>query len=122
MWHNILADHVVAGDSPGEGFRVFQPRSQCVPVDKEMDLAGMRYLVLPINNRAPMVQCLIEVDGKPVQDIAARLAVDEPVDFWASYPLGDWTGRKLRLRSVEEREWEGSTVRPTVRSISRSRP
>ena len=51
MWHNILADHVVAGDSPGEGFRVFQPRSQCVPVDKEMDLAGMRYLVLPISTR-----------------------------------------------------------------------
>ena len=103
MWHDVRADEVVASDSPGKETRVFQPRSQCVPLDKEMDPAGMRYLVLPINNRAAMVQCLIEVDGKPVQDIAARLAVDEPVDFWGSYPLGDWTGRKLRLRSVEER-------------------
>jgi fructan beta-fructosidase len=104
MWHNVLVDDVVASDSPGTEARVFQPRSQCVPVDKEMNLSGMRYLVLPIDNRAPMVQCLIEVDGKPVQDIAVRLAVDEPMDFWASYPLGDWKGRKLRLRSMEERE------------------
>jgi fructan beta-fructosidase len=104
MWHNILVDEVVASDSPGKEARVLQPRSQCVPVDREMDLAGMHYLILPINNRAPMVQCMIEVDGKPVQDIAAQLAVDEQVDFWASYPIGDWKGKKLRLRSIEERE------------------
>jgi fructan beta-fructosidase len=104
MWHNILVDELVAGDSPGKETPVFQPRSQCIPVDKEMNLTGMHYLILPINNRAPMVQCMIEVDGKPVQDIAARLAIDEPVDFLASYPLGDWKGRRLRLRSIEERE------------------
>ena len=104
MWHNIHVDEVVASDSPGKEARVFQPRSQCVPLDKEMNMAGMHYLILPINNRAPMVQCMIEVDGKPVQDIAVRLAVDEQVDIWASYPLGDWKGQKLRLRSIEERE------------------
>ena len=104
MWHDVLVDDVVASDSPGHEARIFQPRSQCVPVDKQMDLPGMRYLVVPVNNLAPTVQCMIEVDGKPVQDFAVRLAIDAAVDFWASYPLGDWTGRKLRLRSIEERE------------------
>ena len=104
MWHDVLVDDVVGSDLPGKEARVFQPRSQCVPLDKEMDLPGMRYLVVPVNNLSPMVQCMIEVDGKPVQDIAVRLAIDAPVDFWASYPLGDWPGRKLRLRSIEERE------------------
>lgn len=84
MWHDILVDELVASDAPGKEARVFQPRSQCVPLDKEMDLPGKRYLVVPVNNLAPMVQCMIEVDGKPVQDIAVRLAIDAPVDFWAS--------------------------------------
>ena len=104
MWHDVLVDDVVSSDSPGHEARVFQPRSQCVPLNKEMDLPGMRYLVVPVNNLAPMVQCMIEVDGKPVQDIAVRLAIDAPVDFWGSFPLGDLPGRKLRLHSIEERE------------------
>jgi fructan beta-fructosidase len=105
MWHSILVDELVASDSPGEGARIVQPRSECVPVDKQMDPSGRRYLVMPINNQAPMVQCLLEVDGQPKQDIALRLAIDFPVDFWASYPLDDWSGRKLRVLSIEEKEF-----------------
>ena len=105
MWNFILVDQLLASDSPGEGARILMPRSQCVPLDKHMDLAGMRYLVVPINNQAPMIQCLLEVDGQPKQDIAVHLAIDFPVDFWASYPLGDWSGRKLRLLSIEEKEF-----------------
>lgn len=86
MWNFILVDQLVASDSPGEGARMLQPRSQCVPLDKQMDLAGMRYLVVPINNQAPMIQCLLEVDGQPKQDIAVHLAIDFPVDFWPTSP------------------------------------
>jgi fructan beta-fructosidase len=99
VWEYVMVDDIVASDSPGEGVNVVHPISQCVPVDKEMDLAGARYLVLPINNLAPQVDCILEVDGRPKKNLQMRLAIDVPVDFWASYPLDDLSGQKLRFHS-----------------------
>jgi fructan beta-fructosidase len=86
-WECVAVDEIVAGDSAGQAARVFQPISQCIPVDKRMDLAGMHFLTLPINNLAPTVDCTLEVDGEKKQGLSMRLAIDAPVDFWASYPL-----------------------------------
>ena len=99
VWEYVIVDDIVASDSPGEGVNVLHPISQCVPVDKEMDLEEMRYLVLPINNLAPQVDCILAVDGRPKKNLQMRLAIDVPVDFWASYPLDDLDGKKLRFHS-----------------------
>ena len=98
-WAYIAVDEVVASNSAGQGARVFHPMSQCIPVDKQMNLVGTHYLTVPINNLAPMVDCVLEVDGQPKVDLQIRLAIDAPVDFWASYPLDGLNGQKLRFFS-----------------------
>lgn len=103
----LAVDEIVASDTPGQGGKVYYPFSQCVAVDKQMDLAGMRYLTVPINNGAPTLNCILEVDGQPKVKLPMRLAIDAPVDFWASYPLEgglsgqDLKGEKLRFYSKE---------------------
>jgi fructan beta-fructosidase len=106
-WNWVAVDEIVASDSAAQQARIFHPISQCIPVNKEMDLKGMRYLTLPINNQAPMVNCFLEVDGKRRQNLSMRLAIDTPVDFWASYPLEgglsgqELKGQKMRFTSFE---------------------
>ena len=97
-WLYTIVDEIVASDSAGQGVKVIHPMSQCVPVDKQMELAGMRYLTVPINNFAPMGDCVIEVEQRKVQ-LQMRLAVDTPVDFWASYPLNGMNGKTVRFFS-----------------------
>ena len=99
-WLFVAVDEIVASDSAGQGAGVFHPMSQCVAVDKQMDLPGKHYLTVPINTLAPMVDCVLEVDGKPKVDLRMRLAVDVPVDFWVSYPLDGFDGQRLRFFST----------------------
>ncbi|MEI8196926.1 MAG: hypothetical protein WCI73_13580, partial [Phycisphaerae bacterium] len=99
VWEYVMVDEIVASDSPSVGTIVLYPISQCVVVDKQMDLAGMRYLALPINNVAPMVDCGLEVDGQPKVELRMHLAIDAPVDFWVSYPLDQFGEKKLRFYS-----------------------
>ena len=82
-WDFVAVDEIVASDTTSQGARLFHPMSQCVAVDKQMDLAGMRFLTLPINNRAPVRDCVLEVDGQPRRDLRLPFAVDVPVDFRA---------------------------------------
>ena len=96
-WLFVAVDEIVASDTAGQGARVFHPISQCVAVDKQMDLTGMRYLTVPINNLAPVRDCVLEVDGQPRMNLRIPLAIDAPVDFWASYPLeGGLSGQELK--------------------------
>ena len=96
-WDFVAVDEIVASDTTSQGARLFHPMSQCVAVDKQMDLAGMRFLTLPINNRAPVRDCVLEVDGQPRMNLSLPLAIDVPVDFWASYPLeGGLSGQELK--------------------------
>ena len=96
----IAVDEIVAGDSAPKGTRIVVHKSQCVVLDKQMNLQGMHYLVVPINYLAPKVACSLEVDGQKKLDLTMRLAIDVPVDFWASYPLDEaWSGDRLRLTS-----------------------
>jgi fructan beta-fructosidase len=98
----IAVDEIVAGDSVPKGTRVVAHKSQCVVLDKQMELQGMRYLLLPINYMAPMVNCSLEVDGQKKLEMKMRLAIDVPVDYWASYPLDEaWSGKSLRLTSTQ---------------------
>ena len=107
-WDWVAVDEIVASDTAGQGAKVFHPISQCVAVDKQMDLTGMRYLTLPINNLAPTVEYVLEVDGQKKMTLGRlSLAIDAPVDFWASYPLEgglsgqELKGQKLRFYSTE---------------------
>ena len=96
-WEFVAVDEIVASDTAGQGAKVFHAFSQCVAVDKQMDLAGMRYLTVPINNLAPVRDCILEVDGQPRMNLSLPLAIDAPVDFWASYPLeGGLSGQELK--------------------------
>jgi len=111
----IAVDEIVAGDAVPKGTRVVVHKSQCVVLDKQMNLQGMRYLVVPISYQAPKVGCSLEVDGQKKLGLAMRLAIDVPVDFWASYPLDEaWSGERLRLTSnqpVVPREHEEAFLR-----------
>ena len=96
----IAVDEIVAGDSAPRGTRIVDHQSQLVVLEKQMDLQGMQYLVVPINYLSPSVGYSLEVDGKKVLKLGMRLAIDVPVDFWASYPLDEaWKGNRLRLTS-----------------------
>ena len=104
VWSWVAVDEIVASDAAAQQARIYHPISQCIPVNKEMDLKGMRYLTLPINNLAPTIRCLLEVDGEKKVDLVLRLAIDAPVDFWVSYPLEGLdlkNGQKLRFYSSE---------------------
>ncbi len=107
MWDYVVVDEIIASDFAGQGARVHHPISQCITVDKQMDLAGMHYLTVPINNLAPMVDCVLAVDGKPKVDLKMCLAVDASVDFWASYPLDALNGQKLRFFTKEPAVFKG---------------
>jgi sucrose-6-phosphate hydrolase SacC (GH32 family) len=102
-WKQYIAvDEIVADDSAPKGTRMVVHKSQCVALDKQLDLQGMHYLVVPISNLAPNVSCSLEVDGQKKLDLTMRLAIDFPVDFWASYPLDEaWSGKSLRLTSKQ---------------------
>ncbi|MFZ4388216.1 MAG: glycoside hydrolase family 32 protein, partial [Chthoniobacterales bacterium] len=98
----IAVDEIVAGDSVPKGTRVVVHKSQCVVLDKQMDLQGMRYLIVPISYTAPRVPYSFEVDGQKKFDMPMPLAIDVPVDFWGSYPLDEaWNGKSLRLTSTQ---------------------
>jgi fructan beta-fructosidase len=98
-WSHAAVDEIIQTDSFESKSLMFYPLSQCVMVDKEMELTGMQYLVVPINNSAQSVTYDIEVDGKTAGDLTMRLAIDMPVDWWASYPLSEFSGNRLRLLS-----------------------
>jgi fructan beta-fructosidase len=98
-WSYAVVDDVIQSDTLEPKSLTFYPLSQCVAVDKTMDMKDMHYLVVPINNQAQRVACDIEVDGKPVMDLTMRLATDVPADWWASYPIDQFGGGKLRLVS-----------------------
>jgi sucrose-6-phosphate hydrolase SacC (GH32 family) len=96
-WEFVAVDEIVASDTAGQGAKIYHPMSQCVAVDNQMDLTGMRYLTLPINNLAPVRDFVLEVDGQRRMNLSLPLAIDAPADFWASYPLeGGLSGQELK--------------------------
>jgi fructan beta-fructosidase len=100
----VAVDELVASDTTVQGAKIFHPMSQCVAVNKQMDPSGMHYLTVPINNLAPTMRCLLEVDGEKKVDLSIRLAIDVPVDCWVSYPLDGLNvkaGQKMRFFSDE---------------------